>query len=170
MKLKNLIIPGILSAFLLSSCLKDTPYLDASNTAPIIEFGISPANGYSIGLAMASDTAGSPVVDTAIGLLIASPQVLNQAYTISVSLDTSLISGYNAANNDSLSALPGAYYTITDTPVAIAAQHRVGRMPITLNIPAMPAHHQYALALSITNGDGLLISGNSGTFIWLFQR
>jgi len=175
MKLK-LIIAGIGVVFLLSSCLKDTPYLTVSNTAPIIQFGLSPANGWGNTLLnppyFAGDTLGGPTgpIDTAVAVEIASPQVLSQAYTISVNVDTSLVSAYNTQNDSTYSPMPSMYYTLKDTTVTIAAGYRVGRIPISINISALPAHHQYALPLAITNGGGLLISGNSGTFMWMFQR
>lgn len=146
--------------------------MDVSNTQPIIEFGLSAANGYGYPLAFAGDTANGPagITDTAVGLLIASPQVLPQTYTISVNVDTTQVSAYNAANDSNYVAMPANYYTIGDTTATIGAGYRIGRIPITINIPALPAHHRYLLPLAITNGDGLLISGNSGTFMWIFYR
>ena len=170
MKLKFSIIPGLLSAVILSSCLKDTPYMDVSNTAPIIEFGTSPANGSYGPFTYNGDTTASPAIDTAVALVIASPQVLSKAVTVTIKVDTSQISAYNSANDSNYVALPASYYSIGSTTITIPAGYRVGRISVKLNFPQFPATHRYALPLSITDGGGLLISGNASTFMWLFQR
>jgi hypothetical protein len=170
MKLKILIIPGIFAIVALSSCLKDTPYMDVSNTAPIIEFGISPANGSKGPFKYKGDTAASPSVDTAVALDIASPQVLSKAVTITIRVDTSQISAYNTAHGTSYTLLPSNLYNIKSTVITIPAGYRVGAIPITLNFPTFPATHTYALPLAIADGGGLIISGNSATFMWLFKR
>ena len=144
--------------------------MDVSNTAPIIEFGISPANGSNGPFKYKGDTALSVSIDTAVALVIASPQVLTKAVTVAVSVDPSQVSAYNMANGTSYSLLPANLYNIKDTVITIAAGYRVGRIPVTLNLTSFPAVHSYALPLTISNGGGLIISGNSGTFMWLFTR
>jgi hypothetical protein len=172
MKLKLFIVPVVLSLVLFNSCLKDTPYLDVSNTAPIISFGISPANGSQGPFAFAGDTLGSVVTDTAVAIFISSPQVLNKAYNITIRIDTTQISAFNASEPDSTpyTLLPSQYYTLPDTVITIAAEHRVGQIPVKLNLPSLPNPHTYALPLTIVDGDGLIISGNSAQFMWLFKQ
>lgn len=170
MKLKAFFIPGILVVFVLCGCLKDTPYLDVSNTAPVIQFGLSPASGNTGPFSFAGDTAASPVIDTAIALVIASPQVLSKTVTVRVQIDQSQISSYNSANGTNYTLLPQNLYTLHDSAISILAGHRVGRIPVSLNLPMFPATHSYALPLVIADGGGLLISGNSAQFMWLFQR
>lgn len=170
MKIRYLILVCLFVAFGFSSCLKDTPYMDVSNSASIIEFGLSPANGDFGPFMYRADTAGSPAVDTAIALDIASPQVLNKNVTITVAVDSALVAAYDSANAASFTPLPANLYSLTSSTITIEAGFRVGRIPVTLNFPSFPASHNYALALTITDGGGLLISGNSSTFIWLFER
>jgi Domain of unknown function (DUF1735) len=170
MKLKFLMIPGLFSIIFLSGCLKDSPYMDVSNSAAIIQFGISPANGSTGPFDYKGDTASGPAIDTSIALTIASPQVLTKAVSITVRVDPSQISAYNTANGVSYSLLPSNLYSIKDTVITIAAGYRVGAIPVRLNLPLFPTDHSYALPLSIVNGGGLVISGNSGTFMWLFTR
>jgi len=76
----------------------------------------------------------------------------------------------NAANSTSYTLLPSNLYSLKTTTVTIGAGYRVGSIPVTLNFPLFPATHTYALPLTITQADGLVISGNSGTFMWLFKR
>jgi hypothetical protein len=168
MKIKILVC-SLFLVMALTACLKDTPYLDVSQSAPIIEFGLSPANGDFGPFAYGGDTAASPMVDTAIALVIASPQVLTKDVDITVAVDSSQVAAYDSASGANLTLLPANLYTL-GTTVTIKAGFRVGRIPVTLNLPSFPASHNYALPLKISSGDGLLISGNSSTFMWVFQR
>ena len=183
MKLKAFFIPCLLSIGLFSSCLKDTPYMDVSHTQPIIEFGLTAANGWTQPLQY--DSTGTSLendVDTAIGLVIASPQVLSQSYTITVGIDTSQISAFNAVNTAgptggalTFSLMPSSMYSMPDTVITIPAGYRIGRIPVNLYLSQLPLYTAYALPLKITNGGGLLISGatypnNSSQYMWWFYR
>ncbi|HVS98121.1 MAG TPA: DUF1735 domain-containing protein [Puia sp.] len=159
-----------LSVVALGGCLKDTPYQDVSHTAPLIEFGLSPANGRYPPIVFDGDTSGAPAADTAIGLVIASPQVLDKPYTITVAVDASQIAAFNAANGTSYALLPTNLYSMPNLAITIPAGYRIGRIPVTLNLPAFPASHSFALPLTIVNGGGLLVSGNSAQFFWTFDR
>ena len=176
MKIKFLIIPSLLAAVCLSACLKDTPYLDVSNSQPIIEFGLSPANGDFGPFAFAGDTLGGPSLDydTAVAVVVASPQVLNSTVTTTVKIDTSQITAYNAVDTIHWSMLPDSLYKLTTT-ATVSPGYRVGRVAVSLFVSKFPAHHAYALPLAIvsasqTGGENLLVSGNSSTFMWLFDR
>jgi hypothetical protein len=167
----------ILTVVVFGGCLKSTPYMDVSNTQPIIEFGISPANGYNE--PMVFDTSSLQTdADTAVGLLIASPQVLTKAYTFQVAIDTSQINAYNATFGDPnvYTLMPKNLYVMPDTvSVTIPAGYRIGRIPITLKLSQLPVLTPYALPLKIIDGGGLLISGaafpyNTGQFMWMFYR
>ena len=181
MKLRNLFIIGGLATVVLSGCLKSTPYLDVSHTQPIIEFGWSPANGHygpfqydSTGNSLETD------IDTAVGLVIAAPQPLNQSYTITVSIDTTQITGFQeittwqgAADTLNFTMMPQSMYTL-DSVATIAAGYTLGRIPITLRLSQLPLFTGYALPLRITGNDGLLVSGSTGAssavFMWWFYR
>jgi len=168
-----------------SSCLKDKPYLDVSDTTPIIEFGQSAANGvygpngYFGAFPFAGDTAGGPVAtyDTAIALVLASPQVLNDTVRVTVAIDTTQLSAFNSSQGDSITLLPSNLYSLPQTLIGIAPGYRIGAIPVTINLSAFPAHHQYGLPIKILSAtdvenpnNQIVISGNSGTFMWLFQR
>ena len=216
MKLKILIPVGICLTLLFSSCLKDTPFMDVSNTQPVIEFGLSAASGNAYGaFQFIGDTINSTVstYDTAIALVVASPQVLSSSVTATVAIDTTQISPFNAGassvyvpglqnelsndgngggppvyvqflsynQSDSTTALstnfttlPSNLYNMTTT-ITIAPGYRVGRIPVNLSLSSLPTHHSYVLPLKIVdaktaNGDTLIVSPNSNTFMWYFQR
>jgi hypothetical protein len=184
MKRRFLISIGVLFCSALSSCLKDTPFMDVSNTAPIIEFGQSPAQGLQGPFVYGYDTYGVygppnsfiasdtvSLTDTAIALVLASPQVEPFTLQTVVGIDTSQISAFNAANSTNFTLLPDSLYTIGDT-VNIEPGYRVGRIPVVLKFPGI---HNYTLPLKIVNSyfmnnkTGVIISGNSGAFMWLFE-
>jgi hypothetical protein len=170
MNLKIISIASLACSLILSSCLKDTPYMNVADSPPIIEFGLSPANGVSGPFTYAGDTASGSNIDTAIALVIASPQVLNYNVTVTVAIDTTQITAYDIANSAGYTMLPSNLFTLDSTTVTIQAGYRVANLPITLNLQNFPATHNYALPLKITNGDGLIISSNSSDFMWLFSR
>ena len=105
---------------------------------------------------------------------MASPQVLSSSVTTTVKFDQSQIDAYNTANGTSFTALPDSLYSLTTTAM-VAAGYRVGRVAVTVNLSKFPVHHTYALPLAIVSastsgGQNLLVSGNSSTFMWLFER
>ena len=175
----------VLAVFGFSSCLKDKPYLDVSNTTPIIEFGQSVANGvygfngYFGAFPFAGDTANAPVpaYDTAVALVLASPQVLNDTVHVTIAIDTTQLSAFNSSQGESITLLPSNLYSLPNTLIGIAPGYRVGIIPVTVNLSAFPAHHQYGLPIKIVSvtdvenpNNQIIVSGNSGTFMWLFQR
>lgn len=189
--------------------------MDVSNTKPVIEFGLSAASGYGYSaFQFLGDTINSTVSinDTAIALVVASPQVLNTTVTATVAIDTTQISPFNASGSSSVyvpplqsvlsnygppvyveyvaadypypdsttalstnfSLLPSNLYTMTTT-ITIAPGYRVGRIPVNLSLSSFSAHNNYVLPLKIVgaktaNGDTLIVSPNSNTFMWYFQR
>ena len=169
MKLKILVPIALFLMFLTSSCLKDTPYLDVSNTSPIIEFGQSPAQGVTGPFVYAGDTTVR--ADTAIALVLASPQTESDTLQTIVVVDPSQVAAFNNADGSNYSPIPDSLFTISDT-VNILPGYRVGAIAVTLKFPGL---HQYALPLKISgsyflhSNTPVIVSGNSGTFMWLFQ-
>lgn len=172
MKLKSsIIILGVL--FSLSSCLKDKPFMDVSNTEPVITFGLSISSGNPGPFAY----SGSTSVDTAIALVLASPQVLSDTVAVTIAVDTTQITAFNTANSTNFISLPDSVYTLPHTTVLILPGYRVGNIPVNLNFPAVPTTYNYALPLKIVNAVDLenpnnliIVSGNSSQFMWLFQQ
>ncbi len=168
MKIKILIPAAFLIVIMMASCLKDTPYMDVSNTTPIIEFGQSPAQGVMGPFIYGGDTTA--MADTAVALVLASPQVEPDTLQTLVSVDPTQVTSYNTNNGTNFSVLPDSLYTISDS-VNILPGYRVGSIQVTLKFPGL---HNYALPLKISasyflnNNQPVIVSGNSGTFMWLF--
>lgn len=185
MKLKISIIIGALSSLVFSSCLKDTPFMDVSNTTPIIQFGLSLATGQQGPFAFAGDSTAYvvPSYDTAIALVLASPQVLNDSVAVTIAIDPTQIAAFNAANDTDMVMIPNtnssgdSLYSMPLTTIVIPPGYRVGSIPVNIYLNAFPAAHLYGLPLTITNvvdvenpSNKIIISGNSGTFMWIFSR
>ena len=189
MRLLFFITIGVLSTSLLSSCLKDTPYLSLGNTTPILEFGQSAANnvygygGYYGAFAFAGDTAGPAVTDydTAIALVLASPQVLNDTIAVTIAIDQTQIAPYNTAEDTNYTLIPqlngaDSLYSLPLTVIKIAPGYRIGNIPVTIHLENFPNPHHFALPITITKvvdeenpSNTIIISGNSGQFMWLFN-
>ena len=169
MNIKKIIPIGFVLSFLLSSCLKDTPYMDVSNTAPIIQFGQSPGQGVLGPFPYDGDMTAP--VDTAIALVLASPQVETDTLQTIVQVDPAQVAAFNAANGTSVTVLPDDAFTIIRDTINILPGYRVGIIPVHLKFP-VPANS--ALPIKIVNSYFLhkdtqvVISGNGGTFMWLF--
>jgi hypothetical protein len=166
---KKIIPIGFVLSLALASCLKDTPYMDVSNTPPVIEFGQSPAQGLQGPFPYGGDMTAP--VDTAIALVLASPQVEKDTLQTIIQVDTSQITTFNTANGTNYTALPDDMYTILSDTVNIPPGFRVGILPVRLKFPGLT---NYALPLRIAgsyflhNNNPVVISSNSGSFMWLF--
>ncbi len=169
MNIKKIIPIGFVLSFLLSSCLKDTPYLDVSNTSPIIQFGQSPAQGVQGPFPYGGDMTAP--VDTAIALVLASPQVETDTLQTIVEVDPAQVAAFNAANGTAFTLLSDDLFTIMQDTINVLPGYRVGVIPVHLKFPGLT---NGALPLKITKSYFLhsdtqvVISGNGGTFMWLF--
>lgn len=168
MKLKIALPIGLVFCLALASCLKDNPYMDVSNTAPIIEFGQSPAQGVSGPFTYGGDMTAP--ADTAIALVLASPQVESDTLQTIVGIDPTQVTAYNSANGTNVTTIPDSLVIMQDT-VNILPGYRVGVIPVRLKFPGI---HNSALPLRIVGSyflhqnTSVVISSNSGTFMWLF--
>ena len=190
---------GLIFTGIFSSCLKDSTYMDVSNTEPIIEFGQSAANGiygpngyygafiynptnFSVDTnIVANDTTIYNVIqanDTAVALILASPQVLNDTVVATLKIDTTQITAFNTANGTAYTSLPTNLYNIPSLVDTILPGHRVGSVSVNiLPFPQSLIHYNYALPLALVNAvdinnakNEIIVSGNSGTFMWLFTQ
>ena len=163
------------------SCLKDKPFLDVSGTAPVIEFGQSVANGIvndSTGYKGAFFFEGDPTVpafDTAIALILASPQVLNDSISVTIALDPTQFAGWNA-QGDTVTMIPDSVYSMSQLTVGISPQHRIGNIPVHISLAKFPATYAWGLPIKIVSAADvthpnttIVVSANAGTFMWIFE-
>lgn len=173
--MKKLIYSMMLGMLMLgfSSCLKDNKFLDVSNTAPIIEFSRG-SNGTKT---LSWGTIDTAVLDTAIAIDIASPQVLNYDVTVKINYDLSLITNWNTANPDNmLQALPDSDGVIPASPITVTIPkgYRIGKIPIKLYASKIDPTVSYAMPFTIVSASGsgsgqnLIVSSNAGKLMYAF--
>ncbi len=156
------------------SCLKDDTFLDVSNTQPIIEFSFGTNGKSDLGNFNIDPTVA--VLDTALAINIASPQVLDYDVTVTLKLDPSMINAYNSvSSNTHLKMLPDSAFKYTTTTITIPAGRRLTKVSLTL-YPSkidLGAGESFGLPISIisakgSGGQNLVVSGNSGVAFYAF--
>jgi len=172
--MKNLRYIATLVIFcgLFQSCLKDTAFIDVSNTKPIAEFSFG-----SDGTTLASFGAlpDTTVLDTVIAINLASPQVLSYDVTVKVSIDPNLIAKFNLANpGNKLALIPDSAFSGPKTiDLVIPAGYRIRKIPIKLFPPKIDPSVSFVIPYSIVSakgadGSNLLVSGNAGSILYAF--
>ena len=143
--------------------------MDVSNTPPVIEFGQSPAQGLQGPFPYDGDMTAP--VDTAVALVMASPQVETDTLQTIVQIDPTQVTAFNEANGTNYDMLPDDLFTLITDTVNILPGYRIGILPVRLKFPGLG---NYALPLKIMGSyflhknNPVVISSNSGSFMWLF--
>lgn len=168
-KIKIVVLYFFITAAI-SSCVKDNAFLDVSNTSTLVEFAKgTPATQLSTWGSLA-DTS---VVDTAVAVDIASPQVLNYDVTVNIDFDPTVIANYNTANpTNLLQLLPDSCYSIPSKTATIPAGFRVARIPVILYPQKISPTISYGMPFAITStsqtGVAPIISGNKQNILYAF--
>ena len=162
----------LILAVSLQSCLKDTAFLNVSNTTPLVEFSFGSTGTSTLSFGTLADTTE---FDTVIAVNLASPQVLNTAVTVTVTLDQSLVTNFNAANpGNKLAILPDSVYALPKTiTLTIPAGYRIAKIPLKFNVTKIDPTVSFAIPYTITNvkaadGSNVIISGNAGSILYAF--
>jgi hypothetical protein len=148
----------------LTSCLKKDDIPEISKVQAVIEFPLGGPGLQRNNLSAFS----TDVVDTVIALNIASPDPLKTDVNVSIIADPTAVADYNAANGTSYVAAPSNYFELQSSTIAIPAGYRVGKVKVRIFFNRFDLTKNYMLALKITDGQGLIISGNYGKFLWAF--
>ncbi len=158
----------------LSSCLKDKPSVNLSDINPVIELtnasvnptSQAPSGGlpYWTGALVPLDSA--QVYDTVTFTAnIASDYPLNTASTITLGVDTALVSSFNISGTSSNTyvPLPDSAYSFTVTTGTIPAGQRLDTFTVIFNVSKIRDSIYYMLPIQITQAsNNLIISGNLG--------
>lgn len=172
-----------LSAVLLSlsSCLKDSRYVNFGAGNPVVEFNLG-------GLSYFGSDALTSTADTVVqqfAVSVASTTIPSTATTIQLAVDNSIITSYNAANPAVVyTALPTGSYALSTTSVNIPAGQRAAIVTLTIYKSKLDPTQSYMLPVKIAStSGGYTISGNmgvhyyhiigndfAGTYRWQFQR
>lgn len=152
-----------LIALSLSGCLKDKPAVDFSTVGTIIE--ILPPNGGLENFDGAElNFDPTEAIDSAsIVLNIASPKPLNKPLTITMELNDTLRSSYNAANSAQFDSFPDSVFSFPVTSVTILAGQRLDTLQVYFYPSKIDTAKNYMLPVSIKDAQGETISGNFNT-------
>ena len=158
---------SLLSAVFFASCVKDRNVgTDFSNTQPVLELRTPVTN--IAGLAYFGNAVIGNLSDTVqFYVNLASEFTLNRDVNVTIAVDPSKIDAYNADPNNAVKyeALPDSCYKLFKTSATIVNGQRIDSFQIAFFKDRISFEHNYMLPVTITDGDGILISSNQGT-IW----
>jgi len=170
-------------AFGLSSCLKDSRYVDFTNVGTLIELPLSAYDGIGNpapeALPIKSTPQSFPLV-----VNVASPKPLSTAVTVTFKLNTDSLAKYNAKYvrdstayaNDTTGTVPappeaGQYilppanaYSIPSLSCTIPANQRMASISISVITANLVPGVLYAIPLTIVNASGQKISNYNTVF------
>ena len=150
---------------LLSSCLKDSRYIDYSKVGTLIELPLAEV-GDQAGIGGPFQTVtyslAAGATDTlTVAVNVASPKPLTTSLTVTLSAtDLTALNAYNTANSTTYLPLPASDYTILGSlSVTIPANQRLGYAKFLINAAAIGVDPgTYVLPVTIENGGGQTIA------------
>ena len=183
MKKRLYFITILLSATVLSlsSCLKDSRYVDFSKGPSLVEFNLGGLSYFG----QDAITATNAIDTVQFAVSVASVTVPTTATTITLAVDNSIVASYNAANPAiTYLPIPAADYKLSATSVTIPAGQRAAIVTLYVYKSLLDATQSYMLPVKIASTTGgYTISGNmgihyyhiigndfAGTYNWNYQR
>ena len=179
----NLITTILLSAAALcvSSCLKDSRFVDFSKVGTLVEF---PLGGVS-NFAADAITEPTDTITRQFAVIVASPTVPKTATTVTLSInDPAVVTAYNASQSAvSYLPMPTNAFVFSTTTVTIPAGQRTVTLSVTFYRHALDPSLSYLLPIKIISGTGATVPVNlsthyfhfigndfAGTYSWDFTR
>jgi len=150
---------------LLSSCLKDSRYVDYGAVGTLIELPLAESGDQAgIGGPYQAPTyslakGGTDTLTVAVN--VASPKPLGSALNVTLSVtDLTALNAFNTANSTAFIALPSADYTIIGgLTVTIPANQRLGYAHFLINVKAIGVDPgTYVLPVTIESASGQTIA------------
>jgi hypothetical protein len=166
-KLLSLFVAGGI-AFSMTSCLKDEAhFVDFAGSPPVIDIPTSAFYGVVANQGLTIQTAP---VSYSFNVNLSGPKTLAQDVTVTLAVDPTVLTQYNAANGTSYQPLPASLYQFTTTTTTIKAGQRLA--PVTINffsgadrITDQVGYNNanYALPIRVTStSNNVAVSSNFG--------
>jgi hypothetical protein len=158
-------------ALTLSSCLKDSRFVDFTKVGTIVEF---PKGGLvffgSDAVTATPDTDAKGTIKLQFAVNVASPTVPTTATTVTFSADDpAIVTAYDNANTSvNYLPMPSNAYVYTQTSVTIPAGQRTAIMSVTFYKNLLDPAKSYMLPIAIKTAGGLNISGNMSIHYYHF--
>lgn len=142
----------------LSSCLKDSRYVDFSKGTPVVEFNLG---GLSYFGPDAITESGDTVVKQ-FAVSVTTAAVPTTATTVTLAVDNSIVTSYDAANPAvNYLTFPTNAFSLSTTTVTIPAGQRVAIVSVTFYKSNFDPSQSYMLPIKIASTTGgYTISGN----------
>ena len=150
----------------LSSCLKSSSnYIDFSKAGTIVDF---PYGGLTFFSADAVTDPGDTITKQ-FAVTVASNTVPTTPTTVTLAVDNTIVTSYNAANSAvQYLPLPAGSFVYTTTSVTIPAGKRSATVSVTFYKNQLDPSKSYMLPIKITGAGGLNISGNQSIHYYHF--
>jgi len=156
-------------SLLLSGCFKEAPAVDFSTVGTIIEI-IPPFGGLeNFGNAGLVFPAGDLYDSEQVVVNIAAPKPLSVPLTVTLGINDSALSAYNAANGTSYIALPDSVYSFPVTSVTIPAGEHLDTLTVYFYPSKIDSTQSYMLPVGISTAQGKTISGNFSIIYFHFD-
>lgn len=165
----------------LSSCLKDSRYVNFGAGSPVVEFNLGGQSFFGAD----AITSTADTITEQFAVSVASVSIPTTATTVQLAVDNSIITSYNAANPGVVfTPFPTGTYSLSTTTVNIPAGQRVGIVTLTIYKSLLDPAQSYMLPVKIAStSGGYTISGNmgihyyhiigndfAGSYRWQYQR
>jgi len=164
---KRIYISGILllsaAVLSLSSCLKDSRFVDFSKVGTLVELPLEAFNGSGKLVAQAFPIQATPQTITLV-VNIASPKPLGSALTVTLGIDQDALTAYNHAHgldtggNTPYTLPPANAFSIPSTKVTIPAGQRMANLNIQVISSNLDPTGLYVIPISIVDGGGQKVS------------
>jgi hypothetical protein len=159
---------GLVSV-LLGGCFKEAPAVDFSTVGTIIEI-IPPFGGLeNFGNTGLVFPAGDLFDSELVVVNIASPKPLSVPLTVTLGINDSALSAYNAAYGTSYISLPDSVYSFPVTSVTIPAGTHLDTLTVYFYPAKVDSTQSYMLPIGISNAQGKTISGNFSIIYFHFD-
>jgi len=155
-------------ALSLSSCLKDSRYVNFAQSQPIVNFPLGGLQNFGADAIVESPDANGDIVRQ-FAVDIASPSIPTTATQVTLAIDNSLVDKYNSTETAvTYLPLPSADYSFTATSVTIPAGKRYATVSITFHKNLIDPTASFMLPIKIVSGTGAMVSGNYGIHYYHF--
>jgi hypothetical protein len=170
MKKKLYLITTILlsaAVLSLSSCLKDSRYVDFSKGSNVVDFATQTFGSDAITETPDTDANGTIVRQFAINVATVNPP--KTATTVTLAIDNSIVTSYDAANPAvTYLPMPASAFKFTSTTVTVPAGQQYAIVSVTFYKNLLDPSKSYMLPIKIASAPGFTISGNQGIHYYHF--
>jgi hypothetical protein len=158
----------LFTSIFFTACVKDrNTGPDFSSTAPVLELRTPISNIAGLANFSRAELSNFSTGISQFYVNLASANTFDHDVNVTIGVDPTLIDTYNADDNNTVKyvLMPDSVYTLSKTAGTIVKGQRIDSFQITFYKDKIDPAQNYMLPVTITDGDGVLISGNQAT-IW----